>query len=273
MKLIKKLKLSKKKNCLLLILFIFHLGVNFSFAQKEFHMKEKEILEKYKIANKFFEQGKTLFQKGKYTRAEKELNRCVEVLPQHVYAHFYLSQIIYKKGDFQKALDHIEKAKANFDFMSGLYSLAYQDYIDQLREEKDKLDLELFDVKLRLSEIADSQQRREVESAVASLEQKIDVIKSRLNEPVFKEESLPADFCYIHGNVFFKLKRYQEAFQQYIEAIKIDPKHGNAYNNLANLYFMSKDYQKALDCLNQAEQNGVKINPEFKKAIHEALKK
>lgn len=36
---------------------------------------------------------------------------------------------------------------------------------------------------------------------------------------------------------------------------------------------MGKQYQKALDYLNQAEANGAKINPEFKNAILKALEK
>jgi tetratricopeptide (TPR) repeat protein len=90
---------------------------------------------------------------------------------------------------------------------------------------------------------------------------------------VQKEEEIPADYFYLHGNIFFKIKRYKEAHEQYQEAIKINPKHGNAYNNLANLYYIAKQYQKALDCLNLAEAHGAKINPEFKKAILKAIEK
>ncbi len=69
------------------------------------------------------------------------------------------------------------------------------------------------------------------------------------------------------------MKQFQEAFAQYKEAIRINPQYGDAYNNLANLYFMAKQYQKALDCLEQAEANGAKINPEFRKAVKKALGK
>ena len=65
----------------------------------------------------------------------------------------------------------------------------------------------------------------------------------------------------------------EHVYAQYLEAIKINPQHGNAYNNLANLYFMAKQYQKALDCLNKAEANGAEIKPELKKATLKALEK
>jgi stress-induced-phosphoprotein 1 len=91
--------------------------------------------------------------------------------------------------------------------------------------------------------------------------------------PISSEEEIPADYCYINGNIYFKMKKFQEAHDQYQEAITIDPSHGDSYNNLAALYFQVKQYQKALNYLNQAEENGAKVNPEFKKVVLKALEK
>jgi len=270
----KNYKLEKRKILITLIVFILLLGANLSFGQKHFYMKEKEMYEKFKMATKNFEKGKEYFLKGNYKKSEKELRKCVEIMPEHVYAHFYLSQILYKKGDIHKALEHIEKAKANFKLMADLHAYSYQQYTSQLREQKDNLDMELFQLKEKLSTLgSESDERFEIEAAIGTTEHRIGIIKSRLTEPWQSEESMPADYFYFHGNIFFKLKKYQEAYAQYLEATKINPQHGNAYNNLANLYFMTKQYQKALDCLNKAEANGAKINPELKKAILKALGK
>jgi len=84
-------------------------------------------------------------------------------------------------------------------------------------------------------------------------------------------DQIPAEYFYIHGNILFKLKRNQEAHDQYIEAIKIDPQHGKAYNNLANLCYMVKKYKKSLHYLNLAEENGVQINSQLKRASIKAL--
>jgi tetratricopeptide (TPR) repeat protein len=94
-----------------------------------------------------------------------------------------------------------------------------------------------------------------------------------MNEPMPQLGEMSADYYYFNGNIFMKLKKYNEAHANYIEALKQNPLHGNASNNLASLYYMIKKYQQALDYLNQAEANGVKINPEFKKAILKALGK
>lgn len=265
--------LEKKKNLINFVVLIIILGASLSFVQKDFFMKEKELYEKYKMSIKNFEAGKRQFNKGDYKKAEKELKKCLEVFPKHYQAHFLLSQIFYRKEDFPKALEHIEEAKANIKFMNRMYSFAYEDYTKKLREQRDECKTKLSQYKGSLSTTTDEAQKMRLEQAIDSLENEVRTIDSRLTEPLPQVEQIPADYYYIHGNIFFKLKKIQEAYGEYLQAIEIDPKHGNAYNNLANLYYMAKQYQKALECLNQAEASGVKINTEFKKAILKALGK
>jgi len=76
-----------------LIGFMLILGTNFALSQKHFYMKEKQMYEKFKMATKYFEKGKSYFQNEKFKKAEEEFNTCIEKMPEHVYAHFYLTQI------------------------------------------------------------------------------------------------------------------------------------------------------------------------------------
>lgn len=269
----KNCKLAKKKILINLIVFILILGANLSSVQKDFFMREKKLYEKYKMSVKNFEAGKQQFHKGDYKKAEKELKKCLEIFPQHNQAHFYLSQILYKKEDFPKALEHIEEAKANFEFMNKMYIFAYEDYTSKLRKQREECQAKMSEYKDKLSATLDQDERIKLENATSSLESEISTIDSRLTEPLPQVKQIPADYCYLHGNILFKLKEYQEAYAQYAEAVKINPQHANAYNNIANLHYMAKQYQKALECLNQAEANGVEINPELKKAILKALGK
>jgi len=265
--------LFKKRIYVTLIVFILLLGPNFSFGQKHFYMKEKEMYEKFKMANKIFLKGKGYFLKRNYKKSEKELKKCIETMPEHVEAHFYLSQVLYKKEEFQKALEHIEKAKENFELMADLFAYVYQQYMAQLREQIDIINSNISILQDKLSKTTNPDTHRSLEDQITSLESKIGIVKSKLTEPVPPSDSIPADYFYFHGNILFRLNKHQEAFREYLEATKKNPQHGNAYNNLANLYFMGKEYQKALDCLNQAEANGAEINLKLKKAILEALEK
>jgi len=53
--------------------------------------------------------------------------------------------------------------------------------------------------------------------------------------------------------------------------VRINPKHGDAYNNLASLYYMVKKYSQAMEYLKLAEENGAQVNPKFKEALQKAI--
>lgn len=162
--------LAKRKIFINFVVLIIIMGVNLSFVQKDFFMKEKELYEKYKMSVKNFEAGKRQFNKGEYNKAEKELKKCLEVFPKHYQAHFYLSQIFYRKEDFPKALEHIEQAKVNFEFMNRMYIFAYEDYTGKLREQRDECQARISQYKDSLYTTTDEQQKMTLEQAIASLE-------------------------------------------------------------------------------------------------------
>ena len=272
-KMIENRGLFKKRICVTLIVFSFLLAGRVSFAQKDFYMDEKKLYEKYKISIKNFEKGKQYYSRGNYKRAEKEMKKCLEIFPKHHNAHFFLSMILLRKEDSNQALKHIEEAKANFEFMNKMFAFAYEEYQSKLRKQKDDAKSRLQSYKGQLSTAKSEEDRNKYEQAISSLENEISIINSRLTEPVPRTEEIPGDYFFIHGNILYKLKKFEESQKQYLLAIKIDPGHGDAYNNLANLYYLAKQYQKALDCLNHAEANGVKTNPKLKEAILKAIKK
>ena len=74
-------------------------------------------------------------------------------------------------------------------------------------------------------------------------------------------------------NMLFKMKRFQDAYGQYLEALEADATHIGAYNNLVNMHYMTKDYEGALKFIEAAERNGVEVNPKLKEAVLKATKK
>jgi len=269
----KKGNLLKNQIFIFLFLCFFLLQIQLSYSQKGFFMNEKKMYEKYKLSVRYFEKGKEHFHKENYSKAEKELNKCLEIFPQHTQAHFYLATLYLKKENFEKALHHIEKAKENFSLINQMYKLAYEDYVTQLRKQSDEQRNNLEQYKEQLSKTTDSEEKGKITSAISSLENQIETINSRLTKPLPPESQMPADYCYQHGNILFRMKQFQEAQDQWLKTIEADPQHGKAYNNLANLYYMSKQYERALKYLEQAESHGADVNSEFKKAILEALEK
>jgi tetratricopeptide (TPR) repeat protein len=236
-----------------LILFI---GIAAGFGQEQFKMDENTF-QQFQRAKRMFEKGKVFFIKEKYAKAETPLKQCLEVFPRYSQADYFLAQIYYKQQNLIKALEHMEKAKANYSFMGNLLVASQHKYFDVLRTRRKEIQ----------DMLADLTDKDEIEKAKKSIAE----IDGRLTEPLPVISEGSAEYCYFHGNIFMKLKKFNNAHAQYLEALRLDPTHANASNNLANLYYMVKNYQKALDYLNRAEANGAEINPKFKEAILKGL--
>lgn len=270
-------KKNKNKNLTIQVAtFIFLLGTTLIFGQEDYTRDEYKLRQIYKIANSFFEKGHKYFLDGNYKKAEKELRTCLKKMPEHADAFFCLSLISYNQGDIEKSMEYIEKAKEKYKYIIKLKINREQMRIIQLQDRKTELQETQEMLKQRLPKARTRREASRIQGDIGRMEGLIDDIDARLRKPmptVQKGEEIPADYFYRHGNIFFKLKRYQEAQEQYHEAVKINPEHGDAYNNLANLYYIDEQYQKALDYLNLAEKYGAEIHPEFKKAVLENLKK
>lgn len=228
-------------------------------GQKDIYFNEKEYAKQFKLSNGYFLAGKKLFKKGNIEKAEKKMVKCLSIFQKHDQAHFYLSIILYNRGEYLKAAEHIREAENNFDLKNIIHENLHIDYLENLRTQRDDV--------IRLKQTVESQEMRD------KLEARIRLINFKLSNSKYKKEKMPAGYPYYHGNILLKLKRYREAHDKYLEALKINPNHGKACNNLATLYFMVKKYREALDYLEKAEKNGAKINPEFKKTILQALNK
>ena len=264
---------TKMRFFFLLLLSILVAMTDSSFRQKSFKINEKKLVEKFKRSDAIFQKGKEDFIKEKYDKAEKELKTCLELMPEHAEAYFFLAQIDLKKGEFNQALADIEKAESNYEFIGQFYAYTQELRLEQLRDDKSRLEGELGAYRDKLAKATTDEERQRIQALLISTQGQLSSINSRLNEPLPDVLVIPGDYYYIHGNILFKLQKFQEAHDRYLEAIKLDAKHPGAYNNLINLCYMAKNYDEALKFVNQAEANGVPLNPKLKEAVLKAAGK
>jgi tetratricopeptide (TPR) repeat protein len=273
----------ENKSCCLLfsvVTVLFFSGM-LSFGQEDFGREEAELFKKYKSLDKNYEKGKMYFAREDYKKAKKEFESILKKLPEHADAHYFLSQVLYKEGNLEEALRHVEKAKDNHKFSIKMKIKLVQVSKQKLEEKKKELEDDLKKLEEEIISLPQTSEtgeeaedrKKRIQSKIDEIKVQIENINTQLNLPLSVEEEMPAAYCYLNGNIYFRMKKFQEAHDQYQETIRLDPKNGDAYNNLAALYFQVKQYQKAMDCLNQAEENGAKVNPEFKKAVQKALGK
>lgn len=265
----------KKKG---LVIFLLFAVVQFLSAQQRYTMEEGET-SKFKLARQLYERGKQLLAGESYDRAEKSFKDCLEIFPKFSYAGYYLAQLYYEKKAYVDALSLVEKAMDDYEFISN-YWVRYQlQYLEILRQQKMDLEEKIRDIKDIIvaknfkGRTPEEQlaEQKDLEAQQSRAELDLREVDERIKNTIPTAPEMAANFYFLHGNILFKLKKYNDAYAQYLEAVRVNPSFGNAYNNLANLNFMGRRYKKALFYLEKAEKCGAFVNPKFKKDILMAL--
>jgi tetratricopeptide (TPR) repeat protein len=233
---------------------------------------EASVLNKYKALESRIEKTRNYFLAENYTKCEKEAAACLEALAEHHGAHFFVAQVLYRRGKFDKALEHMLAAKAGYLHLQAIGESLQQKKFEKQLEKKVDLADQLEDWNSALAQTVCK--KGVYQGAVLETEAKLNAAnKYSESNPSKVGAQLPAEYSYFHGNCLFRLKKYPEAEEQYKTAIRTDPQHVNAYNNLINLLYMQKRLDEAQNLLIQAEAKQVAIVPGLKKAVLEALRK
>jgi pentatricopeptide repeat protein len=249
-------------------------------GQVGFKQDERAMVQKFKASNAKLEQAKSQFAKGRLDKAEKALRECLAIFPKNPDAQYLMAQIQLKRGELEAALASIEGAERSFTEVSQLYTFTHQEMMIELRDQKTKLQESIRAAEDQLAQLRSQPRSEETQAAIARAEgnaQKdrnlVAQIDRQLENPIPQTMATPSGYHFIHGNILFKMKNFAAAAAQYQETVRLDPRQGPAYNNLASIHFAAGQYQKALDFLNEAEKNGVKVNPAFKKDLEQRLAK
>lgn len=266
-----------KKLISMLLLFATLLWTSYPvLAQEASSADGKEFAAGWENANPRFLKGRDYFVKKEFDKAEAEFKTCLEILPEHSDALFFLAQLDYRRGDFARALAIIEKAEASHAAFAGADTIIDSQRRKALLEERKKKEQEVASMEeiLYAGSCKTDDEMLKLPESIEALRRKISAINAMLSESRRTgPKPLPADYSYVHGNILFKLNQTQEAGVQYLKAIESDARHAGAYNNLINLFYMAKEYGNALKFIDQAGANGVALNPKLKQAVLQVAKK
>jgi tetratricopeptide (TPR) repeat protein len=80
----------------------------------------------------------------------------------------------------------------------------------------------------------------------------------------------PAEVLLSLGSAFFRNGQREAAEAEWMAAIGVNPKLGEAHNNLAVVYMQTGRYREAQDAVKAAEKNGFRVNPQLKDDIKKA---
>ena len=229
------------------------------------------LINAYANLSPHIEKAKAAFRKDRLDKCEEEALFCLKELPEHQEAHFLMSQVRYKRGEYENALEHLRSAEEGYINISRLLLVLEGQKRQKQSEDIDRMTGEIADLAAAAAAVKGrgSCMPNRYDIALQDSKQVLTREEEERNrtDPDRDVAGIPALYRYWHGNVLFMLKRPAEAEAQYRQAIAKDPDFRETYNNLINLLFIGGRVDEARTVLAQAEAHKAKIHPELKKAV------
>jgi hydroxyacylglutathione hydrolase len=226
----------------------------------------EEAMKQLKSTYPIYLKGVDKYEKGDREGSIDVFRNCIQKMPRNAYAHYYLANIYYIRKDFSSSLAHMEKAVANIDYMQQLGT-----YADEQKS------LKFNSLRGSLEEMWNSTNSCRDSRAIEFAFDQVDKEEGEMEIAARKRQKsmtrMKAHYLYFCGNILLQLQRYNDSLLRYQEAIKLNPQHADAYNNIIAILYLAKEYSKALLFWEDAETQGLdeQLNLKLKESLYLAL--
>ena len=201
--------------------------------------------------------GQEFLQSERYDQAVNEFQNAIKNDRLFTDAHFGLGQAYMGLRRYASAIQAYERC---LDAARTIFSMREQD--------RAKTDLLITDQLRALREALAQASRMPVgqRAAVLGIESRIRELERSKSGLVGRFEP-PAQVLFAAGSAYYRNGDTITARERWELAVKINPKLGEAWNNLAVVYMQSGRRQDAEAAVRNAEKNGFPVNPQLKEDI------
>lgn len=203
----------------------------------------------------------------KYEAAIASFQSAIEIRPDYEYAHYGLGRAFLASRQFARAVGALERCRELYRAQG---SRQFSTIQDAQRYRQDRV-LEI-DEQIRLLQSA------RPTAATLDLARQYETVKRQLQESIRRDTGLTIDatvppwVSLSLGSAYFRSERFSDAERAYLEAVKVDPKLGEAHNNLAVVYLETGRITDAVASIESAKRAGFKVNPQLERDIRGRLK-
>lgn len=217
-----------------------------------------------------YRQGQQAFASEDFERAEAEFKAAIRLDPLLFLAHYGLGQVHMSTRSYPEAVRaftgsreafHAEESKRLLD--ATLWNRRLE---EQIRAVEDAL--------RGLQAQAPQLPIANAQSMIARIESQLHELKRRRQRGDKVPAPTPPGISIALGSAYFRSGALADAEREYRAALEVNPKLGEAHNNLAVVYLLTGRLDQAQDELRLAEKAGFKVDPglrqDLKKRMDEA---
>ena len=201
-----------------------------------------------------------------WEKAEAEFQAAIKIEPGLEMAHYGLGQVYMATKRFPAAVNAYlacrEAVTANAEKGLTNDQEAQRQLDDQIRALEDEKTL-----------VVSGRVTPMMSSGSMDLDRRIQDLKSRRFRDSKTVPQTPSWISIALGSAYFRSGAMPDAEREYLAAIKADPKLGEAHNNLAVVYMLTKRYPEANAEIKAAEKSGFHVNPQLKEDLKKASAK
>ena len=210
-------------------------------------------------AHDHFRAGMNALATERYETAEAEFKNAVQLDPLHDAAFYGLGQVYMATKRYPEAVKAYQDSRAAF--LAGI-AAEKLDAAAMDRRVRDQLQVarEYGRMLQRMSPTLPT-----LAAAIERNREDVRQLEARLNKSSGgASPPIPAGLSMALGSAYYRSQNIEAAEREYLEAIKVSPKLGEAHNNLAVIYMITGRLDLAEKEVALAEQSGFKVNPKLK---------
>lgn len=199
-----------------------------------------------------------------WDRAEAEFHAAIKLEPSLEMAHYGLGQVYMATRRFPAAVTAYlacREAIASNTARRATNDMATQRQLDdEIRALEDE---KVLQVSGRVTAM--------LSGGPVDLDRRINDLKSRRFHDAKSAPAMPSWISLALGSAYFRSDSLPDAEREYRAAIAVDPKLGEAHNNLAVVYLQTGRHAEAEAEIKAAEKSGFRVNPQLKEDVKKAL--
>lgn len=213
-------------------------------------------------ANAYYRSGWQHLRAEGWAEAARDFQSTIDINSEFKLAYYGLGRANMGRKQFADAIKAYERCR---DLFLSQASRNFSNKADTDRMMQD----DLMQIDMAIQQLRSGPQGPAAQVRIAELQMQKQRFQSRTRtlDNMSISSSVPSFISLALGSAYFRAERFANAETEYKHALEVDPKYGEAHNNLAVVYLVTNRYEDAEKEIRAAEKAGYNVNPQLKDDI------